>query len=159
MSRRRYSMKPAKTSDRRPSVDHQRPRRDGAGIGREQQLEAQHRIERDVQQQAGQHGRDRRRALGMRVGQPGMQRRQPDLGAIAEQQEHEGEVQQRGIEVRDVRDQHRPDHAVQALADDRSRGHVDQDGAEQRQRDADAAENEIFPRGFERLVRCGRCRP
>ena len=52
-----------------------------------------------------------------------------------------------------MRDQHRPDHAVQAFADDRARRHIDQDGAEQGQRDADAAEDEIFPRGFDRLGR------
>ena len=50
-------------------------------------------------------------------------------------------------------DQDRPDHAVEALADDRPRGHVDEDGAEQRERDADAAEDEIFPRRLDRLVR------
>ena len=32
------------------------------------------------------------------------------------------------------------------------RRHVDEDGAEQRERDADAAEDEIFPRRLERLV-------
>ena len=39
------------------------------------------------------------------------------------------------------------------LADHRSRRHVDQDGAEQGERDADAAENEVFPRRLQRLVR------
>ena len=34
-----------------------------------------------------------------------------------------------------------------------SRRHVDEDGAEQRERDADAAEDEIFPRRLERLMR------
>ena len=34
-----------------------------------------------------------------------------------------------------------------------SRRHVDEDGAEQSERDADAAENEIFPRRLERLMR------
>ena len=40
-----------------------------------------------------------------------------------------------------------------ALADHRARRHVDEDGAEQRERDADAAEDEIFPRRLQRLVR------
>ena len=81
-----------------------------------------------------------------------MQRRQPDLGAVAEQQKDEGEVEQRRIEVAGAGDQHGPHHGVEALADDRPRRHVDQDGAEQRERDADAAEDEVFPRRFERLV-------
>ena len=88
----------------------------------------------------------------MRVGQPGVQRREADLGAVAEQQEHEGDVEQRGIELRRVRDQHGPHHGVEPFADHRPRRHVDQDGAEQRQRDADAAEDEIFPRRFQRLM-------
>ena len=81
-----------------------------------------------------------------------MQRRQPDLGAIAEQQEDEGDVEQGRVEVLRVLDQDRPDHGVLAFADDRTRRHVDQDGAEQRERNADAAEDEIFPRRFQRGV-------
>ena len=42
---------------------------------------------------------------------------------------------------------------VEPRADDRLRREVNQDRAEQRERDADAAENEIFPGGFQRLVR------
>src|SRR5580700_10131430 len=49
-------------------------------------------------------------------------------------------------------DQRGPHHGVEAFADRRPRRHVDQNGAEQRQRDADAAEDEIFPRRFERFV-------
>ena len=78
---------------------HQRARRERLGIGGEQHLEAQHRIERDVEQQPREHRRDRRRAFGMRVRQPGMQRRKADLGAVAEQQEDEGDVEQRRIEA------------------------------------------------------------
>ena len=86
-----------------PHADHQRARRQRRRIGGQQDLEAQHGVERDVEQQAGQHRRDRRRALGMGVGQPRVQRRQPDLGAVAEQQEDEGEVEQRRIERPGVR--------------------------------------------------------
>ncbi len=88
----------------------------------------------------------------MRVGQPGVQRRQADFGAVAEQQEHESDIEQGGIELRRFGHQHGPHHGVQTFADHRTRRHVDQDGAEQRQRDADAAENEIFPGRFQRLV-------
>ena len=88
----------------------------------------------------------------MRVRQPGVHRRQADLGAIAEQQENEGDVEQGGIEVVRAGDQHGPDHGVQALADHGPRGEIDQDGAEQRERDADTAEDEVFPGGLDRFV-------
>ena len=88
----------------------------------------------------------------MGIRQPGVQGREPDLGAVAEQQEHEGDVEQRRIEGPRARDQHGPYHGVEPLSEHRARRHVDQDGAEQRERDADAAKNEVFPRCFERLV-------
>ena len=91
MSRRRYSMKAANTSETSPMVTISGPGASAAGIGGQQHLEAQQRVERDVEQQSRQHGRDRRRAFGVGVGQPGMQRRQADLGAVAEQQEHESD--------------------------------------------------------------------
>ena len=93
-------MNAANTSETSPIVTISGPGAIAAGLAGEQHLEAQQRIERDVQQQAGQHGRDRRRTLGMRVGQPGMQRREADLGAVAEQQEDEGDVEQRRVELR-----------------------------------------------------------
>ena len=89
----------------------------------------------------------------MRIRQPGVQRRQSDLGAVAKQQEHEGDIEQRRIEGVRALDQDGPDHGVDTFADDRPRRHVNQNGAEQRERDADAAENEIFPGRFQRLVR------
>ena len=133
--------------------DHQRAGRDGARVGADQHLEAQQRVQRDVQQQARQHGGDRRRTFGVRVRQPGVHRRQADLGAVAQQQEDEGDVEQRRIEVAGAGEQRGPDHRVHALAEHRAGGEIDQDGAEQRQRDADAAEDEVFPRGLDRLVR------
>ena len=133
--------------------DHQGARCQRGFVGRQQQLEAQQREQRDVEQQAREHGRDRGRALGMGVRQPGMQRGEADLGAVAQQQEDEGEVEQAGIEGGSPRHQDAPRHRVHAFADHRARRHVDEDRAEQRQRDADAAEDEVFPGGLERLRR------
>ena len=96
-----------------PAVQHERrehqadePERDHDGadverrrVGGEHHLEAQQRVERDVEQQARQHRRDRRRSLRVGVGQPGVERRQPDLGAVADQQKHEGERQQPRVEA------------------------------------------------------------
>ena len=160
MSRRRYSMKRGEDQRDQAHRHHQRARRERRRVGRQQQLEAQEREQRDVEQQPGEHRRDRRRALGMGVRQPGVQRRQADLGAVAEQQEHEGEVEQRRDRsaARPVTST-RPGHGVQALADHRPRRKIDEDGAEQRERDADAAQDEILPRRLERLRACDRCRP
>jgi hypothetical protein len=82
-----------------------------------------------------------------------MERRQADLGAITQQQEHEGDVEQPRIELRCLGHQHGPDHGVETFSHYWPRRHVDEDGAEQSERDADAAEDEVFPRRFQRFVR------
>ena len=93
------------------------------------------------------------RTLGVSIRQPGMQWSKANLGAVAQQQKHEGNIKQRRIEAACVLYQHGPDHGIEPLAGDRARRHVDEDGAEQRQRNADAAEDEIFPCGFQRFMR------
>ena len=128
---------------------HQGSRSNCRRIGGKQYLEAQQRIERDVQKQARQHGRYRRRPLGMRVGQPRVQRRQADLGPVAENQEYESDVEKGRVEIRRMLDQECPHHAVLTLADHRPRRHVDQDRAEQRESNSDTAQDEIFPRRFQ----------
>ena len=95
----------------------------------------------------------------MGIRQPGMKRRQPDLGAVADQQEDEGEVEQRRIEAARRLRAASPGHRRQALAQHRLRREIDQDGAEEGERDADAAEDEIFPGRLDRLAACDRCRP
>ena len=61
-------------------------------------LNLQDGVEGDVEQQPREHRRDRRRTLGVRVGQPRVQRREPDLGAVSQQEENEGQIEQRRIE-------------------------------------------------------------
>ena len=99
-----------RSSETRPMVAISGPGAIAPGLAASSSLKRKHGVQRDVEQQARQHRRDRRRTFGMRVRQPGVQRREPDLGAVAEQQEDEGDVQQRGIEGCRVRDQHGPDH-------------------------------------------------
>ena len=60
-------------------VDHRLPADDG--------------VLRDGQQHARHHGRQRRRRFRVRVGQPGVHRREARLGAVADQQEHERQAQ------------------------------------------------------------------
>jgi hypothetical protein len=88
----------------------------------------------------------------MRVGQPGMQGGKADLGAVAEQQKDEGDVEQSRVEAGGMLDQHGPHHGVRALADHWLCGHVDENGAEEGERNANASQNEIFPGGFQRFM-------
>src|ERR1700737_4024519 len=99
MSRRRYSMKAANTSEMSPMV---------TGGGR-----------------------------------PGMQGGEPHFGAVAEQEENEGEIEQGRIEFGGAHNQAGPDHGIGAFAHDRPGGHVDQNGTEQGERDSPAAADEI----------------
>ena len=57
-----------------------------------------------------------------------------------------------GSKLRDVHDQIRPRHRRQTFAEHRQRGDIDERRAEQRERDADAAENEVLPRRLQRFV-------
>src|SRR6185369_15406740 len=67
--------------------------------------------------------------------------------------EHEGEIEQMRIEGRGLLDQDVPGHRIQPLAHYGTRGQIDQERAEQGQGDADAAENEVLPGGFDRRGR------
>ena len=131
---------------------HQRARCERSRVHRQQHLESQQRVKCDVEQEPRKHRRNRRRTFGMRIGQPGVQRRQPHLGAIAEQQKDECDVQEFGAEAAGPLNQRRPHHGVGSLADHRSRRHVDENRSEQGESDPDTAKNEIFPRRFERLM-------
>ena len=64
-------------------ADHERAGRERFRVRRKQHLEAEQRVKCDVEEQPRQHGRDGRGAFGVRIGQPGMQRRKADLGAVA----------------------------------------------------------------------------
>ena len=70
----------------------------GEPRGREHLLRAQDREEGAVEQRTREQRRDHRGRLAVRVGQPGVHRRQPHLGAVADQQEHEGGLEPAGIE-------------------------------------------------------------
>ena len=112
----------------------------------DEHLAAHDRIHRDIEQQSRQYRRDRRRAFGVRIGQPVVQRREPDFGPVPDQQKYERQTQHRGFELclHDV--EMRPQQSADALgAEDFFRGEVQQDRAEQRLRNAHAAENEVFP--------------
>ncbi len=89
----------------------------------------------------------------MSIRQPRVEWCKPDLGAISQEEKDKGNVQKRRIEIPGASNQVRPRHGLDTLADDLLSGEVNEDGSEQRQGDADAAQDEILPRGFEGLVR------
>ena len=101
-SRRRHSAKAASSREARPSADQEAapaaPRR---GMRADDRLGPQHR-HAARRSAAGRTARRRSamRALGLGIRQPGMQRRQPRLGAVAHQQEDEGEVQHARVAAR-----------------------------------------------------------
>ena len=66
----------------------------------DEHLAAHDRIDRDVEQQSRQHRGDRRGAFGVRIGQPVVQRRKPDLRPVPDQQKYERQAQHRGLELR-----------------------------------------------------------
>src|SRR5260370_1519385 len=82
-----------------------------------------------------------------------MKRCQAALCTVAEKQEYERDSEKGRCEFVSTFDQQCPDHGTLALAYDRTRCHVDQDRAEQGERYYDAAQDEIFPRLFQRGVR------
>ena len=108
-------------------------------------------VQRHVQQQAGENRRHRRWTFGVRVRQPVVQGDQANLGAIADQQEDEGDGQHRRFQAAGGLVQHRPGEGVVRIRDHTFGGEVQQHGAEQRLGNADAAENEIFPRRLDGL--------
>ena len=151
MSRCRQRKKAASTTDSRPKPISMRRRQRRLQRALDQHLAAHDGVHRHVEQQAGQHGGDRRRAFRVRVRQPVVQRREADLGAVAHQQEHERQARApraRAAPFTASRCVHSsaltPSRAEHLLGRE-----VQQDRAEQRLRDADAAENEVLPAGLE----------
>ena len=88
----------------------------------------------------------------MRVGQPVVHRHEADLGAVADEQESEREGDDARVELALHRIEMGPQQRRALAAADLLGRHVEQHGAEQRLRDADAAQDEVFPR---RLEACG----
>ena len=112
--------------------------------------EAHDAIERGVQQEAGEHRGNRRRCLAVRVREPGMDRRQARLGAVAHEDEDEGELHQGRIEMRLGGGELRPEQRVSrrgAVRLDRRRG---QQRSHEGEGDADRADDQVLPHRLER---------
>ena len=114
-------------------------------------VEADQPVERAVQHGGGENGRGGhgRFAVGIRL--PGVHGRQAGLGAVAEQRQDERQPHGGLVELRRVRRQHGPVQSRQGIGPRQMVARVvGQHGAEQRHREADAADHGVLPRGFER---------
>ena len=63
---------------------------------RGEDVKAQQRVDGDFERHTGQHGAGGRRRFAVRVGQPGVHRRQPGLGAVADEHEDKRQLISRG---------------------------------------------------------------
>ena len=123
----------------------------GQAGGGQQRVRAEDRQEGAVQQRPGEQRRDDRRGLAVGVGQPGVQRRQAHLRAVADQEEQERRLEPERIQAAGVGDQ-----IVDGQVDRRPaggpRGHGEEEVAQQGQGDAHRADQQVFPGGFQRAV-------
>ena len=85
----------------------------------------------------------------MRIRQPVVQRRKAHLGAVADEQEDEREAQHGGFEIALHLIQMGPQQGVTARPEHFLGGEIEKDRPEQRLRNPDAAQNEVFPCGFQ----------
>ena len=103
---------------------------------------------RRIEQRARQHRRNRRRALAVRVGQPGMHRRQADLGAVADQHQQKRQDREARMHRRRRLAQRIPGHVV-GRAEDKAAIPIEQHRAEQRQADPGRHDDDVFPGGLD----------
>ena len=83
-----------------PEDDEQGRRERRAQRADRDEVEPGQRVERDGQRRPRQQRRDRARRLAVGVGQPGVERREPGLRAVAGEREDEGEADERRVEAR-----------------------------------------------------------
>ncbi len=107
---------------------------------------------RAIEQCAGQHGRDRRRAFAMGVRQPGMHGGETDLGPVADQHQQERQGRQRRIHLRRGQAQRVPCHVV-GRAKHEAAAPIEQHCSEQCEADAGGDEDDVFPRRLDTLGR------
>ena len=116
-----------------------------------QRVAAEDRQEGTVQQRPGKQRGNDRGGLAVGVGQPGVQRRQAHLGSVADQEEQKRRLEPERIQAAGVGHQV-VDRQVDRRPAGGSRGHGDEEIAQQRQGDAHRTDQQILPRGFQRTV-------
>ena len=129
-------------------MDEQRAVGDRAlARGADHRAHAQDRDERDGRDAAREHRADDAGRLAVGVGLPGVHGRQPHLRAVADEQQHPGDQHPRPRQARALRGE-RDEGEVAAPAAVQRRV-AEAERAEQRQRDAGAADEQVLPRRLE----------
>ncbi len=114
-------------------------------------VKANNPVERAVDKARTEHGSSRDRGFLVGVGLPGVHGREAGLGAVAEENHDEGQAHGVGIELVRIGDEHRPIEAAgSVVAYDIDGGIIGENGAKEGESDADTADDDVFPAGFER---------
>ena len=87
-------------------------------------------VQRDVEQQTGKHSGDWRRAFGVGIRQPVVQRHETGLGAVSDKQKDESQRQNGGFELILDGIKMRPQQCAPFVTENTLGGKIDQDGAE-----------------------------
>jgi len=116
---------------------------------------AQHAQHGAVEQRARKQGRNQRRRLTVRIGQPVVQWGEAHLGAVAHQQKNKGRLEPRGFGKGRVA--HKPAHLIHAVccasgAFRTVERHGKQYVAQQSQGNAHGAYDQVLPGGFQRTL-------
>ena len=116
----------------------------------DQHLAAHDRVDRDVEQKPREHRGDRRRAFGVRIRQPVVQRREPDLRPVADERKTNARPSTVGSSCPFTAFRCVHSSAVTPFgAEHLLGGEVQEDRAEERLGDADAAQDEVLPAGLQ----------
>ena len=100
-----------------------------------------------------QHRPDHARCLAVGIRLPGMHRRQSHLGAVADQQQDERRMQPGLGQLR--RMLQKVLKSERGFESRMQRGIGQKEGAQQRQGDADRADQQVFPGGFDAALASG----
>ena len=115
-----------------------------------QDVEADHDEHRALEQDAGKQGGHGAGRLGVGVGQPGVHGEQASLGAEADGGEHEGDLDEGGVEALGDLEDARPEDRLGGVGHDCIGVGVDKHGAVQAEGDAGGADDDVLPRGLKR---------
>jgi len=106
-------------------------------------------VEGGVQHEAGEEGRHGRRRLAVGVRQPAVERREPRLRPVPDQQEDEGQLYQAGCEIRRRGAQTRPEEHLRRVEPQRLRRRRHQERPHEGEGHAHRADHQVLPGGLQ----------
>ncbi len=134
-----------------PNSSSRPPGKSGPRAAAGEHVEANQTVEGAVQHGRRQDRRGRHRRFAVGVGLPGVHRSEARLGPVSEQGQDEGQPQGRLVQLRGARGQEGPVQPGQSVGARQCVPRVvGENGAEQRHRQADAADDRVLPGGLER---------